>query len=85
MFQDRNGEKVLQGLSHEVDTPGLHRCPESHWAQETVMDFAEAPPTSQNENFQHSSGQLSNLPNPLTLSPTEKTNLGKRVTHNCLV
>lgn len=45
------GRQIFKGSPCEVGTPGLHRCPASHWAQEAVMDFAEAPPTSQNEIF----------------------------------
>lgn len=45
------GRRFFKGSPCEGGTPGLHRCPASHWAQETVVDFAEALQTSQNENL----------------------------------
>lgn len=52
------------------------------------MDFAEVPQDFQNEivNIVPDASPTCQIsPNPLTLSPTEKSGLGERVTHNCLV
>lgn len=57
----------------------------SHWAQETIRDFAEAPQDSQYNILNtvlDTSPTCQILPNPLILTLIEKGSLGKRVTNS---